>query len=188
MKLSRHAVTLIAALVVTSYAPSLYAQMKVAVVDLQRALMETEDGLAAKNRLKKLFERRQKTLDAKQEQLKKAQADLEKQKNVLSATALRGKQEELQKQFVELQGTYMEYQRELAAKEAELTQGILERMQGILRRIGQREGYSLIVERSQGGVIWVPSNLDLTDKLIQEYNRENRGGAKNRSKNASKNR
>ena len=43
-------------------------------------------------------------------------------------------------------------------------------MQEILRRIGQTEGYELIVEANEGGVVWVPSNLDLTDQVIQRYN------------------
>ena len=97
--------------------------------------------------------------------------DIEKQKNVLSREALQKRLEDYQKAFVELQTTYVEYQRELAQQEARLTKGILEKMQGILRRVGQREGYSLIVERNEAGVMWAPSNIDLTDQVIQKYNK-----------------
>ena len=170
MSLTRHAATLVVALMVAGFAPKLFAQTKVAVVDLQRALNETEDGRRAKARLKRLFDRRQKSLDAAQEKLKKMKEDIERQKNVLSKQALQGKLEEYQQLFVELQTQYVEYQRELAQKEAQLTSEILERMQEILRRIGQAEGYTLIVERNEGGVVWVPNNLDLTDQVIQNYN------------------
>jgi outer membrane protein len=71
---------------------------------------------------------------------------------------------------VELQNVYVEYQRELAAKEGELTKSIVERMERILRRIGQTEGYTMILERNEAGVIFVPGNLDVTDLLIQRYN------------------
>ena len=64
----------------------------------------------------------------------------------------------------------MEFQRELAAKEGELTKPILERMQRIMRRMGQTEGYTLILERSEAGVVYIPSTYDLTDVLIQRYN------------------
>ena len=90
--------------------------------------------------------------------------------NVLSRDALDAKVESYQKQLVELQQVYVEYQRELAEKEGELTKSIVERMERILRRIGQTDGYSLIVERGESGVIYVPTNLDLTDVLIQRYN------------------
>ncbi|RLB50236.1 MAG: OmpH family outer membrane protein [Deltaproteobacteria bacterium] len=175
--LHRHAVTLIAALLLSSISPQVFAQVRVAVVDMQRALNETEDGRRAKAQLKRLFKRRQQALDKAQNELKKMKEDIEKQRDVLSQKALQSRLEQYQKVFVELQTTYVEYQRELAQKEAKLTKGILERMAGILQRMGQRDGYTLIVERNEGGVMWVPSNLDVTDELIQRYNKgEGRSG------------
>lgn len=145
-------------------------QTKIAVVDMQRALNETEDGRKAKEKLKKIFEERQKTLDKQQNDLKAMKESLEKQRDVLSREVLAKKFEEYQKAFGELQQTYMEFQRELQSKEGELTKEIIERMQRIMRRVGQTDGYSLIVERSEGGVVYVPTNYDLTDLLIQRYN------------------
>jgi outer membrane protein len=89
---------------------------------------------------------------------------------VLSRDVLAKKLEEYQKAFAELQTTYMESQRELGSKEGDLTKDIIERMQRIMRRIGQSDGYTLILERSEGGVVYVPTNYDLTDMLIQRYN------------------
>jgi outer membrane protein len=171
MKLHRHAVTLVAALLLCSVSPRVFAQVRVAVVDMQRALNETEDGRRAKAQLKRLFKRRQQALDSKQEELKKMKEDIEKQRDVLSQQALQKRLEEYQKAFIELQSTYVEYQQELAQKEAQLTKGILERMANILRRMGQADGYTLILDRNEAGVMWVPNNLDVTDQLIQRYNR-----------------
>ena len=144
--------------------------IKIAVVDMQRALHETEDGRKAKAQLKKLFEDRQKTLDKQQNDLKAMKDSLDKQHDVLTPAVLSKKQEELQKAFADLQTTYMEFQRELQSKEGELTKDIIERMQRIMRRVGQTEGYSLVLERNESGVVFVPSNYDLTDLLIQRYN------------------
>jgi outer membrane protein len=143
---------------------------KIAVVDLQRAINETEDGRKSKDKLKKLFESRQQGLDKKQEELKTLKEELEKQQKVLSREAFDAKVESYQKQLVELQQVYVDYQRELAEKEGELTKQIIERMERILRRIGQTEGYTLIVERNEAGVIYVPTSYDLTDVVIQRYN------------------
>ena len=140
------------------------------MVDIQRALNETEDGRKAKARLKRLFNKRQKILDKQQDELKAMKLSLEKQKNVLSREVLTKKLATYQKAFAELQTTYMDFQRELAAKEGELTKDIIARMQRILRRIGQKDGYSLVLERGEAGVIYIPSNYDLTDIVIQRYN------------------
>lgn len=172
MTLKRFALPLFAVLAFSALVPRVSEAQaaKIAVVDLQRAINETEDGRKAKDRLKKLFESRQQGLDKKQQDLKKLKDELDTQKNVLSRDALDAKVESYQKQLVELQQVYVEYQRELAEKEGELTKSIVERMEKILRRIGQTDGYSLIVERGESGVIYVPTNLDLTDVLIQRYN------------------
>jgi outer membrane protein len=171
MRLTRYALPLLAVLAISALVPEKSAAQatKIAVVDLQRAITETEDGRKAKERLKKVFDGRQKELDKKQQDLKKLKDELEQQKNVLSRDALEVKVESYQKQLVELQQVYMDYQRELAEKEGELTKVIVERMERILRRIGQTDGYSLIIDRASG-VIYVPTNLDLTDVLIQRYN------------------
>ena len=55
------------------------AEQKIAYVDLQRALEETEEGKKAKTKLKTDFEKKQHELDARQEELKKMKQDLDKQ-------------------------------------------------------------------------------------------------------------
>ena len=69
--------------------PAASAQsLKFAVVDVQRAVMETEDGLRAQATLKKFFDKRQQELDAKQNELQKQREEIEKQSKVLSQQAL----------------------------------------------------------------------------------------------------
>jgi outer membrane protein len=36
--------------------------------------------------------------------------------------------------------------------------------------IGKEEGYTLILERMQGGIIYIPDDLDLTEKVIERFN------------------
>jgi outer membrane protein len=167
----RHAVSLVAALILSTMAPRLYAQVRIAVVDLQRALNETDDGRRAKARLKRLFKQRQTDLDERQNELKALKEEIERanEEGTLSESALRERAEAYQKAFVELQSTYLEYQRELAEKEADMTSTIIERMERILVSIGEAEGYTLILERGEGGVIWT-SATDLTDNLVERYN------------------
>lgn len=168
MNVPRHALTLTAGLLVSAAAPTIYAQAhRVAVVDLQRAVTETEDGRRALGRLKRWMGNRQSEIDEEQARvgrLKKAFDAME------DGPAKRERAEELQKAYVDLQGRFVELQREAAERESKATQPILTRMQRILAHIGQSEGYSLIVERAQGGVMWAPSSLDITDLVIQRYN------------------
>jgi outer membrane protein len=156
------------ALFLTLLTSGAQAQMKFAVVDLQRAVMETEDGLRAQATLKKFFDKRQQELDAKQTELQKQREDLEKQAKVLSQQAMTKRMEDWQRQMMELQTVFVEYNKELQKKQGELTQPIYTKLVGMLRRIATQDGYDSILEKQ--AVPYMRSDLDLTDRVIQMYN------------------
>lgn len=144
------------------------AQMKVAVVDLQRAVMQTEDGLRAQATLKKIFDSKQQELNKRQIEMQKQKEDIDKQSKVLSQAALQKKVDDWQKQMVELQTTFVEYNKELEKKQKELTDPIFERVLGAIKRIAGTDAYDSIVDRAT--VAFSRADLDLTDRVIQVAN------------------
>lgn len=149
--------------------------MRVAVVDVQRAVMQTEDGLRSSATLKKLFDQRQQELNRKQTEMEKQGADLEKQAKVISKDAYAKKREELQKQAIEYQAAAVEYTKELEKKQKEMTDPVLEKILGIVKRIATSENYDLVIDRAT--VAYSRGDLDLTDKCIQLYNSGGGGAA-----------
>lgn len=148
------------------------AQVKLAYVDLQRALNEVEDGKKAKEKLKGMFDERQKKLDTAQEELKKFQEEIKTniEGELWSDETKRAKMGEYQQRFVELQTLYGTLQKELAEAEAKETRKIFERFEKILADIGKADGYTMILERTESSILWAPTSLDITDVLIQRYN------------------
>jgi outer membrane protein len=144
------------------------ADVKVGVVDVQRAVMQTEDGLRAQATLKKMFDSRQQELNKRQGDMQKQKDEIDKQKSVLSQSALQKKVDDWQKQMVELQSTFVEYNKELEKKQKELTDPIFERVLGAIKRLAGQEGYDLIVDRAT--VAFARGDLDLTDRVIQVAN------------------
>src|SRR5579872_1919055 len=151
------------------------AQMKVAVVDVQRAVMQTEDGLRAQATLKKLFDSRQQELNKRQVDLQKQKEDIDHQAKVLSQGALQKKVDDWQKEMVELQTTFVEYNKELEKKQKELTDPIFERVLGAIKRIAGQDSLDLIVDRAT--VAFSRGDLDLTDRVIQLANGSSSGGS-----------
>src|SRR5579863_730734 len=151
------------------------AQTKLAVVDVQRAVMQTEDGLRAQATLKKLFDSRQQELNKRQQELGRQKEEIDKQAKVLSQAALQKKVDDWQKQMVELQTTFVEYNKELEKKQKELTDPIFERVVSSIKRIAGTDGYDLIVDRAT--VAFSRSDLDLTDRVIQLANGAGGGSA-----------
>jgi outer membrane protein len=166
--LLRRVLPAVIALVLLAWGKTATAQVKIAVVDVQRAVMQTEDGLRAQATLKKLFDNRQQELNKKQQELQKQKEDIDKQSHVLSQQALQKKVDDWQKQMVELQTTFVEYNKELEKKQKELTDPIFERVIGAIKRIAGADGYDLIVDRAT--VAFSRSDLDLTDRVIQIAN------------------
>jgi len=142
--------------------------MRVAVVDVQRAMMQTEDGLRVQATLKKEFDKRQQELNKKQADLQKQKEDIDKQSKVLSKDAYQKRLEELQRQMMELQTLFVDYNKGLDKEQKEKTEPIFEKIMAIVKRIATTENYDIVVDKTT--VAYVRTDLDLTDKCIQMYN------------------
>lgn len=154
----------------TAGAAQAFAQSKIAYVDLQRALLEVEDGKKAKAQLKKEFDQKQKELDKKQADVKKMKDDLEAGAMMMTEETRQQKAMELQKQMYELQQLYLTLQGDLSQKEAEATKKIFDRMGKIIEQIGKEKKYELILERTESSVLWALPEMDITSELIKRYN------------------
>ena len=150
------------------------AEGKVAVVNVQQAVMQTEDGIRAQATLKKLFDKRQQELDARQSELGRAREDIEKQSRVLSRQALEKRMEDWQRRMVELQTKFVENNKELQEKQGQLTQPILKKMLGIISRLAKKSSYELIIDKQ--AVPYARPDLDLTEQVVQMYNSGGDGG------------
>jgi outer membrane protein len=146
------------------------AQSKIAVVDVRRAVLETEEGLRVQATLKKLFDSRQVELDNKQRKLQHEKEELDKQEKAgkTSKDAIDRKFDELQKQAGELQQLIVEYQNEMRRKESELTNPILQKVLGLVRQIAHTDGFEMIIDKAT--VPYFRSDLEITDRTIQMYN------------------
>jgi outer membrane protein len=152
-------------------APALLADTKVAAVDTQRVVMETEDGLRMQATLKKLFDKRQMEIDKRQNELQGEREDIDKQRGVLSQEALAARVEKWQREVAQVQQVFVDYNKELQKKQNELMQPILGKVLGTVRRIATSEGYSMVIDKQ--AVPYVRNDLDLTDRTITAYNSGN---------------
>ena len=153
----------------TSAISPAFAEGEIAYVDLQRALLETNEGKQAKQELEKMKNARQKQLDERQQQLKTLQQNLESQRAFMKEDVRRQKETEFAQQLRELQMTYANLQKELAAEEGKLTNKLLARMLKIVEKIGKERKYAAVLERNESRVLWAPSKHDLTNEVIRLF-------------------
>ncbi len=126
--------------------------MKVGVVDVEYIIHTSKKGKAAKAKLKKMFDDRQKSLDEAQKKL------LEQKKKQMVM--------EYQQGLVELQEMFAKNQQELAKKEVELMKPILKALEETLTKLATDEKYDLIMNRSEHGVLFAKDSFDITEKVL----------------------
>jgi len=146
------------------------ADMKIGYVDLNKALNTSETGKKAVKMLEDMVKAKQKFIDQKGDDIKKLDEELSKQSSVLNPESLKGKQEDRDRLMRDYQRMVKDSQDEIQKKQTGLMQDIIKEMRQVVHELGKKEGYSVIFERSESGILYIPDNFDLTDKLIQQFN------------------
>ncbi len=162
---------ILAAILLPSFA---LADVKLGYVDLQRALLEIEEGKQAKQKLQVILDQKQKEIDKEQEALRKEKEMLDKQAAMMSEETRIQKQTELQKKLFELAQKWEKGRAEMAQKEKTELAAIFQKMDPIIADIAQREGLTMVFEKTDSGLVYAPQSLDITNELIRLYNDRNK--------------
>jgi outer membrane protein len=141
---------------------------KIGYVDVQRAIQETEEGKAARTRLKGEFETRRAQIDKKSQDLEKMQQEYDKQQAVLSDDAKKKKQEEFQKLLIDTRKSASELQEDLAGKEQQAMQSILQKLNTVVAEIAERESIGFVMDKAS--LLYAPQAADITNEVVRRYN------------------
>lgn len=150
---------------------------KAAYVDIQRAVMEVEEGKAAKARLQKMADQKQKSFEAEQAAIKAEVDAFQKQRGMMDEKARDAKEIELQKKTFDFAQRAEKLRADIASSERQELAAIFPKLEQLLGQIAQREGLTMVFDRSSSGLAWAPPSLDLTNELIRMYNAQNKTGA-----------
>ena len=146
------------------------ADLKVGVVDMQRALNECEAGKKARDQVKAKFEKAQDQLKRQREDLDRLREDYDKKAVVLKEEQRRSLEKDLENRSLDFKRKYEDFQRDLKRTDSELTAGIVDELYGLVRDYGQKHGYSLVLEASNGALLYNDKTTDITDDIIKLYN------------------
>jgi outer membrane protein len=146
------------------------AEMRIAVVDMQRALNECDAGKKAKDQVKAKFERSQDSLKRQREDLDRMKEDYDRRALVLKEEERRNLEKDLEGRSLEFKRKYEDFQRDLKRTDAELTSSIVEELYGIVRDYGAKSGYTLVLEASSGALLYNDKTTDVTDEIVKLHN------------------
>ncbi len=143
---------------------------KIGYVDLRVALNESDAGKKAKSELESMIKTKQTSIDEKGKSIEKLKGDFEKQASVLSGEARKSKEEEIERLVRDYQRMVQDAQNDVKKKETEVTGSILKELREVVDKIGQEEGYSLILENVEGIILFSRKDLDITTRVIKNFN------------------
>ena len=149
--------------------PTLAADFKVGIVDLQRALNESAAGKKAKDQFKGEFDKMQNSLKGEKDSLDRLKDDLDKKSVVLSDDQRKSKMEDFERRRRDLRRKLEDSDAELRKKDQELTSSILKDLAVVIQEIGEREGYTVILENSSSSVLYGSKSIDITDSVIKAF-------------------
>jgi outer membrane protein len=143
------------------------ADLKVAYVDINKAVNECYLGKEAQKNMVKEAEKVHRQMTDKQKELQTMKESYEKQALMLTPEARAIKEKEFQTKVREFERWQEDVRNELNQKRADMQRNIFTGLQKVIQKIGADEGYSLILE--SGLLLYGSKSLDITDRVIKTF-------------------
>ncbi len=145
------------------------AEVKVAFVDVQRALNECTAGKKARDQFRVQIERVQSKLQKQQSEVQALKDELDKKGMLMKEDERRNLADEYARKARDFDRNYKDTKDELEQKDAQMTSAIVHDLARVIRNIGEQRGYTLVMEK--GAILWGTPANDITDDVIRDYNR-----------------
>jgi outer membrane protein len=141
--------------------------IKIAIVDLNRLLVESALGKASQTRLQEYFEAKQNELAQEYQALQREQASLENQRSVLSLDAYTNKKNDLEQRMLRFRQKSDEAESRFKQMQNDETQNFLSRMAPVVEAIGKEGNYTLIIRPTAPAVLYFDPKIDITDEVLR---------------------
>ncbi|OIP34814.1 MAG: hypothetical protein AUK27_06280 [Deltaproteobacteria bacterium CG2_30_66_27] len=159
-------IILVAAAIAAVFAGTSLAEgLRVAVIDVNKILNDSEAGRAAKKKMEARYEVLKKTIDAKQEEARKIKEEIDKQKVMLGKAKLKAKEDALQAKVNELRQLTQEGEREMQTRQGELTREVLKSVEAKVDVVVKADKLDLVLEKS-AGVVHYDASMDITQRVL----------------------
>ena len=159
----------VAALVMAATLPAA-AQSKVAVIDVQRVVAESDPGKEAIQKLKAVSDAKVQEGQTMQQELATLRDQINKQRFTVSEERLAEMTKELEDKNIAIRRFEDDAKRELEEARRRELGGLEEQILPIINQIGQDQGITVIFNKFQSGLVYADEAVDITDEVIRQFN------------------
>ena len=143
---------------------------KIGVIDFQRILETSSAGKASQVEINKQGKAMEAELKKTQEELEESKKRIEREALVMTKEMREEKEREFRIKVNDFRMLEKKFKQEISDLNKRLVKRLQDDVFDLVEEIGKKEGYLLVVEKTEGGVVYAPTTIDITDKLIQLYN------------------
>lgn len=147
-----------------------FGNERVAVIDVQRLVLESAKGQAVLERLRNLTEQKQAEADAIQQEVRDLQAQVQAGRAALSEERLAELEKQLEDKIIEYQRFQDDAEREMQEEQAGAFAEIESEMMPIITQAGTELQYTLIFNKFSSGLLYAKEEVDITDLILKRYN------------------
>ena len=143
---------------------------KIGIVDFQRIFKMSSAGKKAEAEIKNRHQELEADLKKKGEEIEAARNKLEREALVMSKQMREEREREIRIKINDIKSIEKRYRDEMRELEQRIVGRIQEEVITIIDEMGKQEGFLLILEKREAGVMYSPNTIDITDRVIQKYN------------------
>jgi len=147
-------------------------QVKVGVVDLDQALLSTDEGKKASDEIQRKQKEAEAQVQPLVEKYKALEEEIKSKKFVLSEDALYQKQLDLVSMRNDVESKLKQLDNDLKVDAERIRGPLVKKMIDIVKEVGKDQGYTMIFARGAGGMIYNSEAIDITDIVVQKFNKK----------------
>ena len=156
---------------------------KIGVFNFARILEISSAGKATKAELKEKWQKMANDLKNKGTELEELKKRFERETLVMDREMREQKGREFRIKVNDLKELKRRYNNQMRQMNANVTRRLGKVVEELVLEIGKTEGYLLILEKRNGGVWYHPTPIDITDRLIKEFNEKYAQNIENKKNN-----
>lgn len=146
------------------------APTRIAVIDVQKVLSESEAGKAAYTKLKKVQDERVAEAKKKDDELRKLDAEINAKRASLSESKLADLQRELADKRIAMQRYAQEADREIAAMRDRELQALEAKIKPVIDAVGAELNLAAVFNKYESGLVYASDRIDISAEVIRRFN------------------
>jgi len=166
----KFALTCLLAMVLTGGIATSAVAQNIGVVNMERVLVESDQGKAVEKELAERFGDKQQEFAQREAEIRQLQAALERDKPLMSKAQVDKKDSEIKDMIEQFEKDFEAVQKEVVKAQQAEGQKILEPAQKAVTAVAKEQKLGAVFEASRAGLLYLGESADITDAVIKRMN------------------